>query len=337
MTPLSILVLSDGRPGHYHLCDGVAAAIARRRPVLVQRLDIRRRKTAPNRLLAALLAFGRAPAALRLGYSLDARRLPRSDLVVSAGGDTVAANVAIARETGARNVHCGTLKHVPDTSLTAVVSSYDRHASRERHIVALKPSSIDPDSMPPRSPVTTSAPPRRAGLLIGGDSGLFRYQPREWQTLLDFLGAAHVMLGTRWIVSTSRRTPDAVADLTAALARRPNGPIDELIDFRAAGPGTLPRLFRDVDAVLATADSSTMVSEAISARLPVVGVTPHESDFKDEEREYRAFMMRNGWSRFLPLAELTPQRFLDELSTVTPLSENPLDRLAGELARLGVF
>ena len=52
--PLAILILSDGRPGHYHLAEGVAAAIARRRPTQVTRIAISKRKAIPGRLLARL-------------------------------------------------------------------------------------------------------------------------------------------------------------------------------------------------------------------------------------------------------------------------------------------
>ena len=39
--PLKALLLSDGRPGHYHLAEGVLAAVARLRPVETVRLEIR--------------------------------------------------------------------------------------------------------------------------------------------------------------------------------------------------------------------------------------------------------------------------------------------------------
>ena len=78
-----------------------------------------------------------------------------------------------------------------------------------------------------------------------------------------------------------------------------------------------------------------MISEAICARLPVVGLSPKEHGFKDEEREYRAFMRDRGWCRFIPLGLLTPETFAAALADVTPLAENHLDRLSDELqARL---
>ena len=117
-----------------------------------------------------------------------------------------------------------------------------------------------------------------------------------------------------------------------ALARDTAGPIAEVIDFRQAGPGTLPRLFGSVDAILATEDSSTMVSEAVCARLPVVSVAPEHHAFKDEEREYRALLTSQDWCRSVALDALTPETFLAALGATRPLAENHLDRLAAALA-----
>lgn len=336
MSPLAILILSDGRPGHYHLAEGVAAAIARRRPVTVTKLAIARRKAAPGRAMASGLRFGLSGGTiLGVGYGLDAARLPGARLVISAGGDTLAANVAAARHLGARNIYCGTLKHVAAGAVSLVISSYARHAALPNHLVALKPNGIDPDTLASREQTAPFGPgraPACAGLLIGGPSGLFQWRADEWARLVDFLRASHGAYGTRWIVSTSRRTPDAVAETLQRVRAEPAGPIGDLIDFRFSGPGTLPGLFNRVQAILATEDSSTMLSEAVCARLPVVGVAPASHAFKDEEQEYRRLLETEGWIRTVPLANLAPDTFLEALHHVRPLAENHLDRLAQSLA-----
>lgn len=333
MRPLSILLLTDDRPGHYHLAEGVIAAIERRRPVAVTRVRIKRRRWAPGRVLAALTSGRASQAVLRYGYGISPTKLPRAALVVSAGGDTLYANVAAARVLGARNIFCGTLRRLPPQALSLVVSSYARHASLPHHLVSLKPNGIDPDKLGDRAPWDAAdGPPKLAGLLIGGDSGFFHYTPEEWERLVAFLTASHRALGVRWIVSTSRRSPDGVADAVARLAAMPDGPIAEFIDFRTAGPGTLPRVFGPSQVILCTEDSSSMISEAVCARLPVVGVAPADHGFKDDEREYRAFMQAQGWCRFLALAELSPQAFTAELERIVPLTAHHLDTLAGNLA-----
>ena len=63
--------------------------------------------------------------------------------------------------------------------------------------------------------------------------------------------------------------------------------VARFIDYRTAGPGTLPEVFATAEVIVCTEDSSTMISEAVSARLPVVGVAPAAHRFTDEEEAYR--------------------------------------------------
>lgn len=335
MGTLRILHLSDDRPGHYHLSEGVIAALGRLREVSAERLVIRRRQAIPSRVLRWLAGRSVAPVGriLRLGYGLVPERLPPADVVISAGGETLAANVAAARYLGAENVFCGSLRRMAPECFSLVVTSYERFADRPRHLVTLKPSAVDPDAL--NRPRTVpcfgrDTPPTRAGLLIGGDSGLFSYREQEWRRLLDFVRELSVAWGTRWLVSTSPRTAEWVADAVAEMACD-TAVIEDFIDFRTSGPGTLPRLLGKADVILCTEDSSTMISEAVSARLPVVGVAPAHHAFKPEEAEYRQFMLNNDWCRFLPVGELSLETFDQALGSIRPLAENPLDALAARL------
>ena len=174
--------------------------------------------------------------------------------------------------------------------------------------------------------------PKLAGLLIGGNAGPFRYRAAEWERLLEFAKRLSKAWGTRWLVSTSRRTPDHVADKVAELAKD-ESVIARFIDYRTAGPGTLPEIFGKAEMIVCTEDSSTMVSEAVSARLPVVGVAPEAHRFTDEESAYRAFLVRNNWCRVLPIAALTPESFAAALSEIEPIKENPLDALGRQAQR----
>ena len=126
--------------------------------------------------------------------------------------------------------------------------------------------------------------PRLAGFLVGGNAGPFRYRRREWDRLLAFIAEISKAWGTRWLISTSRRTPDYVADKFAELARN-ESVVARFIDYRTQGPGTLPEVFGKAEVILCTEDSSTMISEAVSARLPVVGVAPRAHRFTDEEQK----------------------------------------------------
>jgi hypothetical protein len=335
-TPLKIIFLADTRPGHYHLAQGVIAALARLRPVEVTRVEVNRKWIVPTRWLRRRIVAKSffPPRMLRMAYRIDAYALPKADLVVSAGGETHMPNICVSRFFDIPSIFCGSLlRGLGPENFSLIVSSYDRDAGSDRHMVVLKPSSIDPDALGRPASVPRYGPerhPKLAGLLIGGNAGPFRYRRKEWEQLLAFAAEISKVWGTRWLVSTSRRTPDYVADQIAALAKD-ESVVARFIDYRTEGPGTLPQIFAQAEIIVCTEDSSTMVSEAVSARLPVVGVAPQAHRFTDEEQDYRRFLVDNNWCRVLPIAALTPASFAGALSEIKPSAENPLDALAAKL------
>jgi hypothetical protein len=337
MTALRILHISDGRPGHYHLAEGVIAALARIRTVETNTLLIKRRRMVPGRYLRMLATahWCTPDQLLKMGYGLDASELTPADLIISSGGETMPVNLSAKRLLGAENIFIGSRRGVDVEEFSLIVSSYERHENLPRYLVSLKPSALDPDALgrPEKVPAFGAKnPPRLIGLLVGGDSGLFKYRDEEWLGLFDFAREVSHAWGTRWLVSTSPRTPPHIAQAAFDLAKDKDV-VADFIDYKLAGPGTLSKIFSRADAILCSEDSSTMISEAVWARLPVVGVSPAHHAFKPEEREYRLMLKHNGWCRFLPMARLSVERFGKELGEIEPLAENPLDGLAGELKK----
>jgi uncharacterized protein len=330
--PLKALLLSDDKPGHYHLAEGVLAAAARLRPVETQRLSVRRRAWLPARALQVLLNRGASPAlVLRLAYGVDQSDLPASDLVVSAGGQTLAANAAAAKLLGVPNVFCGRLRRLAPQHVRLAIVSLERFQGLPNHLVTLPPSPYEVELPSRPEPLGPGKPPRLVGALIGGDSGSVRYGPEDWERLVAFLRTAHRRHGVRWLASTSRRSGAQITDALAALAAEGNGPIERFIDYRTAGPGTLKQILTTVQAILVTADSSSMISEAVGAGLPVVGITCDNDRMEEREAEFRRLMVRKGWYRALSFAELEPDTFLAALAEVKPRRTSALDELATAL------
>ena len=85
---------------------------------------------------------------LRMAYRIDAYALPKADLVVSAGGETQMPNICVARFLDIPSIFCGSLlRGLGPENFSLIISSYDRDAGSDRHMVVLKPSSIDPDAL----------------------------------------------------------------------------------------------------------------------------------------------------------------------------------------------
>ncbi len=259
MRPLRIIFLADTRPGHYHIAQGVITALSRLRPVEVTRIEVQRKWIVPTRWLRARINAKTfyPPRMLRMAYRIEAEALPEADLVVSAGGETQMPNICVTRLLGVPNIFCGSLlRGLEPENFSLIISSYDRDATSEKHLVVLKPSSLDPEELGRPEIVPRFGPDRRpeiVGLLIGGRAGRFHYTRREWERLLSFAAEVSKAWGTRWLISTSRRTPDKVADRIAELAHD-GSVVAKFIDFRTAGPGTLPEIFAQADAIVCTED-----------------------------------------------------------------------------------
>lgn len=325
--PLRILLLADDRPGHYQLSEGIIAAIAKRRAAETSRIEVRRRAMLPGRLLAWLLARRAGAAALlRAGYGLDPAALPSCDLVVSAGGNTLAANVLAARLQNVPNIFYGSLRRYDPADFAIAFTSYEHQATHPRIVPQLKPSQRDPDDFPLPSPAVEGG--RTVGLLIGGDGSGLRFGERDWDDVFGLCAALHARDGSRFVVTNSRRTPAAVGDRLKAIAAE-RAWLQEFIDVRTAGAGTLGPLFARASAVLVTADSSSMVSEAVWLRRPTLALAPRAGALDDAEATYRRQMTMQGLLANLPIAGTSAADVETAFARLTPLRDNPMDALGG--------
>lgn len=329
-TSLRTLLISDGKPGHYHLSEGICAALARQRTLEITRVNVTRPRWLPAKVLSAMTnGGGLAQRVVPKSLGFQPRPIPACDLVVSAGGDTLAANVALARAYGCPNIFYGSLRRYRPQDFALVLTSYQANADRPHHAVTLKPSAFDPDTMPDRSQAGTARPV--TGLLIGGDSGTVRFTREDWRQLIGLVTGS-VAAQSPWIVSNSRRTPDEVSDEISRLAGEAGGLV-QFVDVRRAGAGTLTALFAASDRICVTVDSSSMISEAIWARKPVVALLPRTATLPELEQGYRDYLRNMGWFAELPLTKASAAELDARSGTVKPLAKNPLDDLATLLAQ----
>ena len=92
--PTRVLLLSDGRPGHYRQSEGVVAALRRRGPVELDRREVRPRWPVSKALIPKLGRLLPPKMVLGLLHGIDPAHLERPDLIVSAGGPPIRAHVA---------------------------------------------------------------------------------------------------------------------------------------------------------------------------------------------------------------------------------------------------
>jgi len=335
---VEILILADARPGHFRQSEGLAAAIGRRRPVTVRLLTVRPHAILRGTALRFLVRAGLPPAlGLRLAFGLDRAALGQPELIVSAGSDTLAANVLAHRLLGTANVFIGTIRNLAERDFAAVLTSFPSEARRPRHVLAAKPTLVDPDRLPPPRPITAASDLAGASLavLVGGPTPGHRWNDADWQALAGLLRRLAAD-GVRLRITTSRRTPAAAV---AALRPLADAAGTERLTLYGDAPPTSLEPFFGADAILVTDDSATMVFEAVSARRPVVTLAPSERRPTRDDEAF-AHLAAEGLIRRLEAVAATPQSIAIALAAARPLAAHPgdlvVDALAPALAARGL-
>jgi mitochondrial fission protein ELM1 len=328
---LRLLLLREKKPGHYRQVEGVALAFARIAPVAIARLDVHPRWFAPDevRRLTLRLPFGAAADRLRLLYGIDAARLARPQIVVGSGRPTVAAGILLAEHFNADFIFSGWAKNYDRSRIALSLSNSPGHAGVPGVVYVPIPSTVDADRLPSPRPLANRESLRGASvaLLVGGDAYDHRYTEEEWRALATFVAESARAFGVRWRISTSRRSPRSLSATFAAMLAR--NEIAEFIDYRSAGAGSADALL-GADAIVVTADSRSMISEALAARRPVVAIRPRHAASNDE---IEAVVTRRAIA-LLPLSELAPATFADALLAVRLPERDPRDLIAAALRPL---
>ena len=326
----TILLLTDGRPGHQALSEGIVRALATRGNIDIVRVKIRRGRW-PGRVAAWMVRLLPPAVALQTIYGLGRHDVPASDAIVSAGAETLAASAALARLRSVPNIHYGSLRQFVPDDFALVLTSYAGRIASPRQVFWPKPAGFDPDEIgPPSQPAQwPDGRPATVLLAVGGEAGDCRFAEPDYAALVRLIETGK-QSGVTWFVSNSRRTPDRLSEQLWGLAR-PGGPIARFADVRRPDAPRLATLLGPADALIVTADSSSMVSEGIFARRPVLAVAPQDCPLTADEVAYRETLAEHGWLATRPLAGLTFDAACRALSQLKPETANPLESLAALL------
>lgn len=242
---------TDGKRGHERQCDGLLQALAERRSLDHHLLPV------PSSPLQRLWDF--------LSASLPAlRELPNPDLILGAGRACALPMLAARRARGGRVV-CIMRPQLPPACFDLCI--IPRHDG-------VAPSAHVELSEGPLNAMRPAAS-REAGLgviLLGGPSAHHTWDERAMLAQVARVLAARPDM--RWLATDSRRSPTSLAARLAAH--------DGLSFFshRDTAPDWLPSLLARAEQVWVSADSVSMIYEALSAgaRVGVLDVPVQRAD-----------------------------------------------------------
>ncbi len=285
---MKIVVLSDGKPGHYNQSLG----IVQRLPECDTRwIDVRFRSKRRDNLLRCLMCLlGWMPLPrwlmhVLLRWSLHSDTytaisdINSADCILSTGSSVAAVNLLLGEILRAKTVTCrrpsplGTRDF--DLAILPMLSWPRRHRKNVCKTVgvsnqilpadldALKAELAHPDCM-------------RIGVLIGGADKHEDITEGDAARLLALLSAVAEKTGAEVLVTTSRRTPRPVRDCLANILKSaPWCPLFVEPDDCALSTTASPyqAILALSELLIVTADSFSMVCEAASSGRPVIVLT----------------------------------------------------------------
>ncbi|WP_226582164.1 ELM1/GtrOC1 family putative glycosyltransferase [Acuticoccus sediminis] len=260
-----VIVLTDGVAGHDRTSAGVLAALARHRTLDTRWIAMRERRPMSRRLHRITAAMRAPQAWLKRNVDLAEAPPETADIVVSTGPSTAATNIALARLLGAKNIYCGFAKR-PQFGVTALLTPVP--SSARCAILTPRPTDIDATAL--RQPTPLREPgPKRLALLFGGESKHYAYTERDMLTLARALrGILDAEPEWSLIAFDSRRTSTALFE-TFATTLAPDGERVRVVRYAEAGLASNTEAF-EADIVLVTADSLSMVTEAVASGRPTL-------------------------------------------------------------------
>lgn len=262
-TPKKLWIVTEGLTGTENQCWGVAEALRAKMPDLVI-IPFRTRLREPWRTLSPWLGFEQ-------WWSFEpAFNQPWPDILITSGRKAIAAARFIKQESGGKTftLHIQDPKVKPDEFDLVAVPQHDPLRGKNVIVTTASPNRITPEKLENAKvafPALENLPTPRVAVLIGGTSKTHQITKSIAEKLLhdlETLGQNATLM-----ITTSRRTPES---LKAALHKKfASGPH---VIWDGAEPNPYLAYLGWADAIIATNDSASMLSEAASTGKPVYKV-----------------------------------------------------------------
>lgn len=346
---LRLLILSDTKPGHLTVSLGVLKSLERLTTVQPTTVEVRLRLKFLRPFLRALLNHPgwtrRIPeqgqlALLQICYKIGEPRLTaaagkRFDWVLSCGGDTSFLNAWLARLHNIENIYCSSLRGLAPGLFTVLIASRTGAAATNEILLPTAPAPVDRRVILAEGRQFLSASGLKGKkvwvVLIGGNGAGYRYDFASMELLARGVLALAERHRARLLVTTSRRTGLKLENaLRLHLEGRPE--VAHATFYHQRPEKVVAKFLGAADLVFCTADSGSMITEAMVAGKPVYAIEP---DRAAPEPFYQAFLQRHLEAKHI---NLIPVRRLHEIDQALGnndsfhlLERDPITELADKL------
>ena len=310
---INVWILSDGLPGHFNQSYGISEALNAQHTLNISTVDLHLRHKLLRPLMRAIAKKGSDKIIeffLPIFYNFS---LPSNKpaLIISAGGNSLYANIALSKLKHSINCFSGTLKGYPN-HLINIVFTVTPIKQCKNNIVLDLPPAKGSIKFKPGLKITGAtgtqekqeAPEKKFyALLIGGEGAGYQYQKSDWLKLASEINHIAKKDNIQWLITTSRRTGHETETILA-------DNINKTIIKQAVWYGVKPEkvvhsFLMRAHKIFCTEDSLSMVSEAIYSEKPVLTLQPEI--FSPDENDSHALdqYQNRGFICRSPISQLS--------------------------------
>lgn len=292
MTKLKVLILSDGVPGHVSQARGLVDWLsARYELVCVEQTVALRARSLARILLPYVLRINRAGPQIGTAFyhsGMLGSETMRPDLIVSAGGNTSFLNIALARKWSIPNIFMGSGRRLHSSEFAAHLT-LEPTGQPHNIVMDLVPTAANQSEQAAsggalRDSLKLNNKQPLYCLVVGGDGAGYSFDETTWNQIGDLVEGLSKRDGCRWLMTTSRRTGCAGEQILKKAL--PATLLADSVWWSESPRKVMNSYLGASDAVFVTADSMTMISEAIASRKPTTVLT--SADGKPLERHHKA-------------------------------------------------
>ncbi len=295
----TVLVISHYLKGDLNNALGIARAIARPAGQEIEIVDVKLRANILIPLLrrdiTAIRRHREADrrAALRRKYRLyyqgDWPTAKNVSAVVSTLGRGEAPGAFLALALNVPAIHLGSLRRMRHEDFALVIAHQGISAGAGEVELPVSPSPLLRDEVKDagkRYLSEKSRAQKRFALLIGGDTSGLHYSEHYWRSLLNGIRRLSKDLNAIWLITTSPRTSHRVEEMLEQLSFEAPEIIERLTLFHRNPEPVLAELLGASDGIFVTAESVSMISDAVANGKAVVAITENGLPAHPRVREF---------------------------------------------------
>ena len=267
---MKIAILSDNLDGHYNQSIGIAEILKDSLELSYTIIDVKLKNNFLRGLKYKLIKnlsrnLNESNIKIILSF-FEVIDLTEFDLLISTGGKLTVLNAALAKKYNIKNIHNGSLRGIPDEYFSANLLFGEGFEKKSNVIKTILP----PNRFNPLKHLRTN---NKVLFLIGGDGSGYKYKKKDFFKLFNQIIKYSHDSGKTPIIVTSRRTKKSHEQLIKEY-------LQDYLDSNSVwfhsgiGRTNLSNIFKLVDEIFVTEDSSSMIAESISSGLRVYTIAP---------------------------------------------------------------